>query len=287
MNVRGIDNTRNIAAEFQQNAVLETAAANNQSQIEQLTDTLKQLMEIVKQLITVVSAMAQGQARANSGNGMSNNPFSVPAGGDALGSRSSGSRSNADYSAGDIYRGFYQGQEGNCVSVGAIKAAMVAFGPDQVFQNVQRTANGVDVTMRDGQRVQLTNSELALARQHGNFRGTDSNLINNATVMYAAMAKRAQMEGNDGLGRMNYVQALNSLNNGENYLEGPHWLGLDGYVQRIDPSQMNNYAASVGASNSHVVFNSGGVIDSYGNRERFNGTDGNGNRLNWAYAIVP
>ncbi len=87
-----------------------------------------------------------------------------------------------------------------------------------------------------------------------------------------------------------FSTACKSLNDGENYLEGPHWLGLDRSTRRIDPKDLGSYPAAVGASSKHAVFASNGSIDKFGERidGRYGGryTDGFGRSLIGAYAIV-
>jgi hypothetical protein len=125
-----------------------------------------------------------------------------------------------------IIAGFRQGGTGNCVSVAAIKAGMAALGPDRLFKNVTRTAQGVQLTMHDGFKVSLTNAELAQAEKASKLYGKDPSLLAQANLAYAAMAKRAQIEGNDGLRNMSYARALQSLNDGKSFREGAKWLGL-------------------------------------------------------------
>jgi len=50
--------------------------------------------------------------------------------------------------------------------------------------------------------------------------------------MYAASAKRAQMENNDGTAGRSFMAAMKSLNNGEYSREGLDRLGPEGGVTR-------------------------------------------------------
>ena len=179
----------------------------------------------------------------------------------------------------DIFTGFRQGGTGNCVSVAAIKAGMTAFGPDRVFQSIDRRGEGVDVRMRDGKQVHVSIAELNQAAAVSRFSGTDAGLVQRATLMYAAMAKRAQQEGNDGMRSPSFQQAMATLNNGENVREGAHWLGLDASVRPIGAQDLNRYPAVVMASSAHAVFSSHGVQDMYGRPVR-------GRWLGTGYAIM-
>lgn len=128
----------------------------------------------------------------------------------------------------NIWSGFSQGPDGNCITVSAIKAAMMQFGqkPTDVFKEVRATANGYDVTMRDGFMLSLTKDEVKQAARHAQFKGDDPAMMTDANFMYAASAKRAQMENNDGTAGRSFMAAMNSLNDGEHPREGLDRLGL-------------------------------------------------------------
>jgi len=188
------------------------------------------------------------------------------------------------------FSAFKQGGTGNCVSVAAIKAAMAKFGPDQVFKSVTRSGNGYDVTMRDGVKVRVSDSELASASRLSRFSGKDPAVLRKANLMYAAMANRAQLEGNDGRKHMSFERACQSLNDGESYIEGARWLGLKNHVRKINPRDIDDYSAVVTASSKHAMFASKGYIDHYGRRQdgTRNGSalDGRGRSLKGAYAFI-
>lgn len=185
-----------------------------------------------------------------------------------------------------VIAGFKQGGAGNCVSIAAMKAAMVAFGPDHVFRSVTRGPAGTDITMRDGVTVTVSDAELREAARHSRLTGPDQPLVDSATLMYAAMAKRAMAEGNDGRRHRTFASACNSLNNGESYLEGAHWLGIEQHMKEIPASEIKDHVAVVAASNKHAVFSSNGTIDRFGTAQQ-TGTDGFGRTLHSAYAIIP
>lgn len=190
-----------------------------------------------------------------------------------------------------IFTAFKQGGTGNCVSIAAIKAGMARFGPDQVFRSLTRSAGGYDIVMRDGAKVRVSDAELQTATEWSEIKSRDEGLTRKANLMFAAMAKRAQNEGNDGRRNMSFTQACKTLNNGENYREGPHWLGLDDHVRDIKASELHKYTAYVAASTKHAMFGSGNYIDHYGTRRgatNSNGVkvDGYGRQLRWAFALV-
>lgn len=140
----------------------------------------------------------------------------------------------------NIWSGFSQGFEGNCTTVSSIKAAMQHFGqdPKDIFKNVELKGNTYEVEMRDGFKLKLTKDELSMAAREARFKGDDPTLMTNANFLYAASAKRAQMEGNSGSPGENdrdatrsYTDALISLNDGEHSREGLHRLGLKNHYR--------------------------------------------------------
>lgn len=186
---------------------------------------------------------------------------------------------------------FHQGGTGNCVSIAAIKAAMARFGPDGIFASTTRSGAGYDVVMRDGYKVRVTDAELKTASDKSCISGSNAALVQKANLTFAAMAKRAQEEGNDGRRNMSFAQACGSLNDGESYIEGPKWLGIQKYVRTIDPDDMDKYPAVVAASKKHCVFGSGKYIDHYGTKRSNTNSygtkvEGHGRPLRWAYALV-
>ncbi len=183
-----------------------------------------------------------------------------------------------------IFTGFRQTTEGNCVAVAAIKAAMVRFGPGGVFKSQTRVSGGWDVVMRDGYRVRVSDAELRTATSVSDMKGKDGALLEQANLIYAAMAKRAQQQGNDGLRNMTYARACESLNDGESYREGPKWLGLEAHVRKIRPSDLHRYDAAVAASSKHAVFSSGKYVDHYGTKKP--SASGGAMREGWGRVIV-
>lgn len=122
----------------------------------------------------------------------------------------------------DIWGGFRQGPDGNCVTVSAIKAAMYRFGqsPTDIYQQVTKFNDGYLVQMRDGFKVLLTDKELAYGARNARFKGRDEGMVKDAQFLFAVSAKRAQMENNDGFAARSYQAAIRSLNDGEDEL-GP------------------------------------------------------------------
>jgi hypothetical protein len=168
----------------------------------------------------------------------------------------------------DIWGGFYQGVEGNCVTVSAIKAAMMKFGQDPrgIYRQVTATDAGFAVTMRDGFSLHLTHSELLRAKAASNFRGSDQMLLDHANFLYAVSAKRAQLENNDYRGRESFEVAMETLNDGEYPGQALRRLGLYAYVRETDVWELANGAIGTLADYGHSVVVIKGVLDWYGQK---------------------
>lgn len=138
----------------------------------------------------------------------------------------------------NIWSGFRQGPDGNCVTVSAIKAAMYRFGqsPTDIFKAVTRANNGYQVVMRDGYRLTLTDRELAEGARGARFIGPDKGMLKDAQFLFAVSAKRAQLENNDRTAGRSYQAAIRSLNDGEDETgpgEGFLRLGLKAHMKRV------------------------------------------------------
>lgn len=169
----------------------------------------------------------------------------------------------------DIWSGFYQGVEGNCVTVSAIKAAMIRFGqdPGAIYKQVQITPAGYDVVMRDSFRLQLTHEEVRQAAAESNFYGGNRQLLEAAHFLYAVSAKRAQIENNDFRARESYATALQTLNDGEFPGEALRRLGLFGYLRESTVAELAKGAVGTLADNGHSVAVIDGVLDFYGEKQ--------------------
>ncbi|MGY1954588.1 hypothetical protein [Pseudomonas pergaminensis] len=168
----------------------------------------------------------------------------------------------------DIWSGFYQGMEGNCVTVSAIKAAMMKYGqnPSGIFKRVTETPEGYTITMRDNCTVRLTFAELERARAAAHFRGPNAGLIDNAVFLYAASAKRAQLENHEFRAGAGFDTALQTLNDGEVPGEALRRLGLYAFTRPSSVEELASGALGTLANFGHSVVVVEGAIDSYGAR---------------------
>lgn len=139
----------------------------------------------------------------------------------------------------DVFSGFRQGKNGNCVTISAIKAAMAKFGqnPKDIYKSVEKGADGFKVVMRDGVKVELSKAELDAAIRGSNFVGLkDPEMLKDAHFLFACSAKRAQMENNDGRASRSFEAAIRSLNDGEDEWgagEGFKRLGLKDHMKHV------------------------------------------------------
>lgn len=167
-----------------------------------------------------------------------------------------------------IWEGFYQGEQSNCVTVSAIKAAIVRFGQDPkgIYKHIQVNEHGFEVLMRDSFRVQVTHDEVHQAAAASGFRGTHPHLLDYANFLYAVSAKRAQWENNDFRGRQSYAAALETLNDGEHPGEALRRLGLYGYMRDTTVDELASGAIGTLADSGHSVAVVGGELDYYGQK---------------------
>lgn len=174
---------------------------------------------------------------------------------------------------GNIWSGFKQGPDGNCVTVSAIKASMMQFGqkPTDVFKDVKRVGDGYDVKMRDGFELHLSKAELKQAARYAQFQGDDPAMMADANFMYAASAKRAQMEGNGfdddkNVARQSFAHAMQSLNNGEMGWEALDRLGLKGLYRNSSSSELASGKLGVVDYGGHSMAVIDGSIELWGQR---------------------
>jgi hypothetical protein len=174
---------------------------------------------------------------------------------------------------GNIWSGFKQGPDGNCVTVSAIKSAMMKFGqkPTDVFKEVKQAGDGYDVKMRDGFELHLSKDELKQAARYAQFRGDDPAMMTDANFMYAVSAKRAQMEGNGeddnrDTAKLSFAHAMQSLNNGEMGWEALDRLGLKGLYRQSSSSELASGKLGVVDYGGHSMAVIGGQIELWGQR---------------------
>ncbi|WP_410018355.1 hypothetical protein [Pseudomonas sp. 16FHM2] len=170
----------------------------------------------------------------------------------------------------NLFSGFYQGVQGNCVTVSAIKAAMMRFGqnPEGIYRQVSKTASGYEVVMRDSFKLTVTDEELKKAKAGSHFFGSDPGLLADANFMYAVSAKRAQIENNDFRANRSFELAMETLNDGEYPGEAFDRLGLFAYVRNSSAKELASGAIGTVANGEHSMAVIDGALDRYGVKER-------------------
>ncbi|WP_455930325.1 hypothetical protein [Pseudomonas fluorescens] len=174
----------------------------------------------------------------------------------------------------NIWSGFSQGPDGNCVTVAAIKGAMMKFGekPTDVFKEVKETAEGYYVEMRDGFKLTLSRGELRHAAAYAQFKGDNPGTITHANFMYAASAKRAQMDGNGyddknpNAAKQSFAHAMQSINNGEVGWEALDRLGLKDHYEKSTSSELARGRLGVVGYGGHSMAVIGGRVELWGGR---------------------
>ncbi|MDY7532176.1 hypothetical protein RGV33_10845 [Pseudomonas sp. Bout1] len=168
----------------------------------------------------------------------------------------------------NIWSGFYQGVEGNCVTVSAIKAAMLRYGqsPRGIYKNITETREGYTVTLRDSSKVNLTHAELKQAREGSNLKGPDAGLLKDANFLYAVSAKRAQMENHEFRAGESFEVAMSTLNDGEVPGDALRRLGLYAFTRRVSVQALANGATGTLANFGHSVVVKEGFFDYYGSK---------------------
>ncbi|OIN52413.1 hypothetical protein BLL37_05205 [Pseudomonas azotoformans] len=187
----------------------------------------------------------------------------------------------------NIWSGFYQGAEGNCVTISAIKAAMMKFGqnPAGIYKNISAVSGGFEVIMRDGFKLFLSHEERRKAEQGSNLDGSDQALKDDANFLYAVSAKRAQLENNDMRAGRSFEDAMHSLNDGEAPGQALRRLGLIAHVRQSTAQELAKGAIGTLADNMHSVLAVSGSVDNYGQKLGLT-SSGWSDRTMWALKLV-
>ncbi len=164
-----------------------------------------------------------------------------------------------------VFRGFKQGDRGNCASIAAIKAAINTFGPDSVFIRTEITETGVNVFLRhNNEHIAVTNDEIAMARTESNFKPDTSNIYyrmvyESAVLCYAVLAKRRVSASTT------FAKSLEELAEGQTVMNLFPFLGLQDHVERKPYlSSTKGIRSLVVGSKKHAAFASYGQVDLLG-----------------------
>jgi len=120
--------------------------------------------------------------------------------------------------------------------------------------------------MRDGVEVTFTEAELQMASRGSQFVGKNREMLEDACFLFAASAKRAQKENNDGTAARSFNQAIKTLNDGECSREGLLRLGLKIHIRTVPLSALLNGMIGTIERRGHSVAVIEGVEELWGKR---------------------
>lgn len=173
----------------------------------------------------------------------------------------------------DIWSAFSQWDQDNCVSVAAIKMAMMQFGeqPTDVFKEVREVPGGFQVTLRNNETAYVTQAELEMTAMAMKLKGTDPRAITSANVISTVMAKVEQQKLSKEQNRnVGFGEALQVLNRPDALPLALARLGLGSRIEMVPPEDLLNGrlgAFSSGVKNgSHSSVSVGGKEERWGQR---------------------
>lgn len=150
------------------------------------------------------------------------------------------------------------GTTGREEHVAAIKVAMATFGqsPAGVFEEVVKSADGYNVTMKDGFKLHITLEELQLSAKAAKFSGGDEGMIKDAQFLFGVMSKRQHMElernnatdrffslydkDSDYHAHRTYPGVLAAAGHGIDGDTALSYLGLKAHLQIVDASALGS-----------------------------------------------
>lgn len=184
-----------------------------------------------------------------------------------------------DVSGGRLITGFRQGAAGNCASIAAIKASIMACAPEAVLIGVRRDGERFTYRMRDLPGLDFT-IRLDVVESTGDasrFEGDDEDLLAHAKFLFCAMVLRDRWNRDEeDLPERTLDETIADLNDGEYFLDSPGLLGLGkkwvwhgpGRLPRQRRRFLAHHSAAIAANGKHAWFVSNGQHDDYGDVDR-------------------
>jgi cold shock CspA family protein len=180
------------------------------------------------------------------------------------------------YKNDELFYAFAQGQvvsndlsAGNCASVALIKAAIEAFGLNNVFDHIQTPA-GYEVTLKNGQKIQVTTAEYQKAKKASAFRsgkGKDAQqqavldeIREYAYLCFAVIIKHVDLYGEVfkkgyTVPAASWAEAVEMVNDGLYTPLCYYYLGLENHVRKLrELSSTKGRGAIVAWSGGHAVY---------------------------------
>lgn len=191
----------------------------------------------------------------------------------------------------DLFYAFRQGiaqtdedTGGNCTSVALIKAAIDAFGLDNVFI-ASPTANGYDINLKNGAKLEVSNQELKQAAAGSGFvlcediadaeeQTLYERILSYAHLCFTVIIKQAQLHGEpfNGTERTvykNFSEAMYGVNDGLSAPSCYYFLGLEKHAQPMGwLSSTHGINAIVSWSAHHTVYVCDGFYDQRGRKAK-------------------
>lgn len=189
-----------------------------------------------------------------------------------------------------IFAVFVQGTggngEGNCASVALIKASIVTFGIDSVFEEVWK-GDTAFITLKSNERLMLSRSEVEYAAAAARFSTKPSRcdssdfeqkdrLRKYAHLCFAVICKMVQIQYEQDGKCLTFSETVADVNDGLYTPNVYRYLGLTDFVRhsrrglfgipalRIINSRNKNGLVGVAWRSKHAVFISNGHYDLYG-----------------------
>ncbi len=174
----------------------------------------------------------------------------------------------------DVWAGVMYGTKNNEPALSAIKAAMMKYGqsPLGVFSSVVRSDSGYKVVMRDGFELHLTLKEIARAKVFSGFQHgpnpEDGGMYKDVAFMYAASAKRAQLEHVGGTPN-SFMDGLNTLCSNQDPATSLKQLGLEGVMRLTTwPALLQSGGIGVVKIGGNTNFAFEGMVDGCTTKQR-------------------
>lgn len=167
---------------------------------------------------------------------------------------------------------FSQGRAGNCASIAAIKLSIATYGIQNIFLEEKHINNAYHILMRDSSLVVILDSEiLEMDSNQNRFRkGSDREIYNYATFLYAVMAKNKQKQlGLKTIKKANIYYKWNFIPTTNHLLamdteKNLDYLGLKGLYKEINRDEVSKFDKIIITSTKHSTFATNGNFDDHG-----------------------
>ncbi|MFP5040423.1 hypothetical protein [Parasediminibacterium sp. JCM 36343] len=165
-----------------------------------------------------------------------------------------------------IFTCFKQGNHGDCVSIGMIKAAISVFGMYNVFSEKPINDTLTEITLRNGKKYSVSLNEFYMADTIMHIRKGKEGIpevMQYATRCFAVMGKVKQ----DLENVPTYEESINKLARGGHGKKIFYDLGLENNVVMLGQNpDFSNICGVVAWKKKHVAYICNGYMDKYGNK---------------------